>query len=238
VVRTLLALMSTLTSATAADTTPGFHTRTFTNADGSKSDYVVFVPHSYDGTKPTPTILFLHGMGESKGGQKMPVEQGLGTYIKKHEKTFPYLTVIPQSEKRTWQVKSADGQRAMAILDEVEKAYKTDKTRTILTGLSMGGYGAWSIATAFPERWAALVPICGGGDPKQADKLIAMPIWAFHGDKDTAVKVERSREMIDAITKAGGKPKYTEYAGVDHFSWDPAYATPELWTWLAEQRKK
>ncbi|VTS01161.1 Putative peptidase OS=Singulisphaera acidiphila (strain ATCC BAA-1392 / DSM 18658 / VKM B-2454 / MOB10) GN=Sinac_7486 PE=4 SV=1: Abhydrolase_5 [Gemmata massiliana] len=216
----------------------GFIDKTFKNADGSTSPYVVFVPKNYDGTKEYPTILFLHGSGETKGGKKMPVEVGLGEAIKKREATFPFIVVIPQSEKRTWSATSDDGKRALAILDAVQKEYKTDPKQQILSGLSMGGYGTWSIATAHPDRWAAIVPVCGGGNPKEADKIKSIPCWCFHGDADTAVKVERSREMIDALKKAGAEPKYTEYPKVGHNSWDMAYGTDELYKWLLGQKKK
>jgi predicted peptidase len=102
----------------------------------------------------------------------------------------------------------------------------------------MGGYGTWSIAAKYPDRWAAIVPICGGGDPKNAEAICKIPCWCFHGDKDTAVKVERSREMIEALKKAGGEPKYTEYPGIGHNSWDKAYDTDELYVWLSKQSKK
>ncbi len=216
----------------------GFVDKTFKNADGNTSPYVVFVPKSYDGTKEYPVILFLHGSGETKGGSKQPVEVGIGTAIKKREKDFPFIVVIPQSEKRTWQAASDDGKRALAILDAVEKDYKTDPKRQYLTGLSMGGYGTWSIAAAHPERWAAMVPVCGGGNVKDVEKIKDIPCWCFHGDADTAVKVERSREMIDALKKAGAAPKYDEYPGVGHNSWDKAYGTDELYKWLLEQKKK
>ncbi len=216
----------------------GFIDKTFKNADGTTSPYVVFVPKSYDGTKEYPTILFLHGSGETKGGKKMPVEVGLGEAIKKREATFPFIVVIPQSEKRTWSATSDDGKRALAMLDAVQKEYKTDPKQQILSGLSMGGYGTWSIATAHPDRWAAIVPVCGGGNPKEADKIKNIPCWCFHGDADTAVKVERSREMIDALKKAGAEPKYTEYPKVGHNSWDMAYGTDELYKWLLGQKKK
>ena len=121
------------------------------------------------------------------------------------------------------------------MLDEVMKEYKVDHKRQYLTGLSMGGMGTWSIAIAHPDRFAAIVPICGRGDTSAADKIKNLPCWCFHGDADTAVKVEGSREMIDAM-KAGGEPKYTEYAGVGHNSWDKAYGTDELYTWLLEQK--
>jgi predicted peptidase len=217
---------------------PGFHKKTFKNKDGSESPYVVFVPHGYDGTKEFPIILFLHGAGETKGGTKEPVEVGIGPAIKKQEKTFPAIVVIPQSEKRTWQAASDDGKRAIAILDATMKELKADPKRQYLTGLSMGGYGTWSKSAAYPDRWAAIVPVCGGGNPKDADKIKDLPCWNFHGDADTAVKVERSREMIDALKAAGGKPKYTEYPKVGHNSWDAAYGDKDMWAWLWEQKKK
>jgi predicted peptidase len=110
------------------------------------------------------------------------------------------------------------------------KSYKTDPQRLYLTGLSMGGYGTWSLATAEPGRWAAIAPICGGGDPKQADKIKDLPCWCFHGDQDGAVSVERSRDMMRALWAAGGHPNYTEYPGVGHNSWDAAYGTDDLYT--------
>jgi predicted peptidase len=183
----------------------------------------------------------LHGAGETKTekkGGKMPVEVGLGPAIKKREKDFPFIVVIPQAEGFGWGADTKNAKRALAMLDEVQKEYKTDAKRQYLTGLSMGGMGTWSIAMAHPDRFAAIVPICGRGDTKTADKIKDLPCWAFHGDADTAVKVEGSRDMIDAIKKAGGKPKYTEYPKVGHNSWDAAYGTEELYKWLLEQKKK
>ena len=224
-----------------AETKTGFVEKTYKNADGSTSPYIVFVPHDYDGKKAVPVILFLHGSGETKGGKKQPVEVGIGTHIKKNEKSFPFLTVIPQSEKRTWRPTSDDGKRAIAILDEVMKEYKVDPKRQYLTGLSMGGFGTWSLAVAYPDRWAAIVPICGGMNQSvenAAKKIKDIPCWCFHGGADPTVNPEKSHEIIEALKKQGAEPKFTEYPGVGHNSWDKAYATEELWTWLAKQAKK
>jgi predicted peptidase len=232
-------LLSVLSSHTRADdaSKTGFLTRVYKNADGKEAKYVLFVPHDYKGDKAYPTILFLHGAGERTGGKKEPVEVGIGTAIKKHEKDFPFLVVIPQAEK-TWQAGSPDAKRALAMLAEVEKDYKVDPKRVYLTGLSMGGFGTWSLAIAHPDKWAAIVPICGRGDTKQAAKIKDIPCWCFHGDADNAVKVEGSRTMIAALKEAGGEPKYTEYPGVGHNSWDRAYGTKELYEWLLQQHKK
>ncbi|HET6572137.1 MAG TPA: dienelactone hydrolase family protein [Fimbriiglobus sp.] len=222
---------------TAAET--GFVNKMFKNADGTTSPYVVFVPHAYDGTTPVPVILFLHGAGETKGGKMMPVEQGIAPHIKgRREKSFPAIVVIPQSEKRTWRADSDDGRRAIAILDATMKEYKTDPNRVYLTGLSMGGFGTWSHAAAYPDRWAAIVPICGGGDPASAAKIKDIPCWVWQGDKDGAVNAKRSREMVEALKKAGGHPRYTELEWIGHDSWDAAYATPDLYAWLFQQKKK
>ncbi|HSQ58067.1 MAG TPA: prolyl oligopeptidase family serine peptidase [Gemmata sp.] len=221
----------------------GFVDRTLKNGDGTTSPYVVFVPHDYDGKKEYPVILFLHGAGETKNPKskkqgKMPVEVGIGPAIKKREKTFPFIVIIPRAEGFGWGADSTNAKRALAMLDEVMKEYKVDAKRQYLSGLSMGGMGTWSLAMAHPDRFAAIVPICGRGDTKQAEKIKDLPCWDFHGDADTAVNVSGSREMIAAIKKAGGNPKYTEYPGVGHNSWDKAYATDELYTWLLEQHKK
>jgi len=217
--------------------TTGFLDKTFKNADGTTSPYVVFIPKDYDGKKEYPVILFLHGSGETKGGTA-PVKVGIGPAVKKREKDFPFIVVIPQSEKRTWNAASGDGKRALAILDEVMKEFKVDAKRQYLTGLSMGGYGTWSIAPTTATRWAAIVPVCGAGNVADAEKIKDIPCWCFHGDEDKAVNVEGSRKMIAAIEKAGGKPKYTEYPKVGHNSWDMAYGTDELYKWLLEQKTK
>jgi predicted peptidase len=224
----------------AADDKPktGFVTRTYKNPDGHESPYVVFVPHAYDGSRPVPVVLFLHGAGETKGGKMMPVEQGIGNHIKgRREKTFPAIVVIPQAETRGWQADGPNGKRAIAMLDEVMKEYKTDPARVYLTGLSMGGYGTWHAAFTYPDRWAAIVPICGGGDPKGAEKIKDIPCWVWHGDQDKAVPVQRSRDMVEALKAAGGKPRYTELAWVGHLSWDAAYASDDLYAWLFAQKK-
>ncbi|HVK19646.1 MAG TPA: alpha/beta hydrolase-fold protein [Fimbriiglobus sp.] len=241
-----LAVLGFLGMATAGDKPKtGFVDKTFKNADGSESPYVVFVPHTYDGTKPVPVILFLHGAGETKGGKMLPVQQGLAPHIKgRREKTFPAIVIIPQAESaRTkvggrWYADAPDGKRALAMLDATMKEYKVDPDRQYLTGLSMGGFGTWHMAFSHPDRWAAIVPICGGGDPKGAEKFKDIPCWAWHGGDDKVVRPELSRQMVEALKKAGGEPRYTELEYVGHNSWDSTYATEDLYAWLFRQSKK
>ncbi len=217
----------------------GFLDRVHKDPDGEDAKYVLFVPHDTTGDKAYPLILFLHGAGETGTDGKKQAAVGLGPAIKAQEKTFPFIAVFPQSQDRTWNADSDDGLRAMRILGEVRKEYKVDPKRVYLTGLSMGGGGTWSLAVKHPDQWAAIAPICGvNGYRKQAGKIKDIPCWCFHGDADKAVNVGYSRRMVEALKTAGGKPKYTEYPGVEHNSWDKAYGTKELFDWLLEQKLK
>jgi len=215
----------------------GFVHRVLKTDDGD-AKYVVFVPKDYDGEKGMPVILFLHGAGSTGDDGEKQIKGGLAKAIRDKKEKFPFIVVFPQAHQKGWGAKGASAKRALAILDQVEKDYKTDKKRVYLTGLSMGGFGTWSLAAAIPDRWAAIAPICGGGDPKTAEKIKHIPCWCFHGDADKVVSVEKSRAMITALKDAGGSPRYDEYPGVDHNSWDRAYATAELYTWFLKHSTK
>ncbi len=234
-----LVLLSSAWLAVAAPTETGFIRKQYVAEDGSKGPYMLFVPHSYDGEQPVPVILFLHGSGEVRGGDtgQRPVDVGIGTYIREHEKRFPYLTIFPRAATGPWGGKQPDGQMAMSILDKTLDDYKCNRSRIILTGLSMGGGGTWNLAAAHPKRWAAIVPICGRGHINYAPAIKDIPCWVFHGAADDQCPVSESRQMVAALKQAGGNPRYTEYPKVGHVSWDRAYAEPELWSWLREQRK-
>lgn len=214
----------------------GFLDRVYKDEEGKEAKYAVFIPHDYKGDKPYPLIMLLHGGGESGTDGKLPIRAYLGPAIKKQEETFPFIVVWPQSQKGTWRADSEDGKRAMAILAEVQKSFQVDPKRIIVAGGSMGGAGTWSFALKHPDKWAAMVPICGIGDPKQADKIKHIPCWCFHGAKDTSVKVEHSRNMIEALKTAGGSPTYTEYPDGGHGIGNQVWGTKELLDWLQKQR--
>jgi predicted peptidase len=254
-VRLLGCLLLGSVGVRADDKATGFLNRVHKSADGTEAKYVVFVPHNYQSDKLYPVILFLHGAGEWGHEGRKQVEVGLGPAVRKREKTFPFIVVFPQSQKKTWPINAqdrqeidnilatwseqdAEGKRALGMLDEVMKEFHGDPERVYLTGLSMGGFGTWNLAASQPDRWAAIVPICGGGNPENAAKLKDLPCWCFHGDADTAVPVARSREMLKALWAAGGHPNYTEYPGVGHNSWDNAYDTPGLYEWFLKHRLK
>jgi predicted peptidase len=218
----------------------GFLNKIYKGKDGD-AKYIVFVPKDYginDDQKVYPIILFLHGAGGTGADGTNQAKNGLGKAIRDKEEVFPFIVVFPQSQKRTWKAGSDDTDRAFAIFEEVQKTYKTDKKRVYLTGLSMGGSGTWSLAAAMPERWAAIAPICGGSDPKNAEKIKDIPCWFFCGDKDNAKLVENNRALIKALKDAGSSARYEEYPGVGHNSWDRAYATAELYAWFLKHAAK
>ena len=141
--------------------------------------------------------------------------------------------VSPQCPRgRHWQADELG-----AFLDQVEKAYRVDKTRVYCTGVSMGGYASWAVAEAFPGRFAAVVPICGGGDPRDAARILDTPVWAFHGGKDPWVPVARSQEMVDALKALGADARLTIYPELQHDSWTTAYNDEALWAWLFKQQR-
>jgi predicted peptidase len=199
-----------------------------------KLRYLLFLPQGYEATgeKKWPLILFLHGAGESGNNLSKVKTHGPPKIVEK-KRDFPFIVVSPQSPRFGWNPAALNG-----LLDEVVASYKVDRDRVYLTGLSMGGFGTWALAAAHPERFAAIVPICGGGNPADAARLKDLPIWVFHGAKDPTVRVEQSEAMVNAIRKAGGKPKFTVFPEAGHDSWTEAYNDPELFKWLLKHRRK
>ncbi len=205
--------------------------------EGQTYRYAVWVPGDYAPAKRWPVVLFLHGMGESGSDGEFHTTVGLGKAIRGHPERFGALVVMPQLPVDCrWEGPMQD--LALATLDATLREYNGDRDRIVLTGLSLGGYGTWLLGGRYPEKFCALLPICGGGNPADAAKLARLPIWCFHGDADAAVPVERSREMVEAVRAAGGQVRYTELPGVEHNSWDPTYEDPEVIEWMLAQRRR
>jgi poly(3-hydroxybutyrate) depolymerase/thiol-disulfide isomerase/thioredoxin len=217
----------------------GFLDKVHRSANGSESKYVLFVPRNYDRTASLPAILILHGAGKRGSDGRSHIQSGLAKAIRQRNEDFPFLVIFPQArEDEDWTAGSAGGQRALAILEQVQSDYRVDPDRIAVSGLSMGGAGTWSLAAAEPHRWSAIVPICHGWNPSGAARLKEVPCWCFHGDADRVIPAEQSRKMVRAIQEAGGRPLYHEFVGVDHNSCaDRAYAMPELVEWLLLQNR-
>jgi predicted peptidase len=198
----------------------------------AKLDYLLFLPPEYGKSdRSWPMILFLHGAGES-GNDLEKVKVHGPPKIVETKPDFPFILVSPQSPGRGWNTDVL-----CALLDEVLANHRVDPDRVYLTGLSMGGFGTWALAAAHPERFAAIAPICGGGNPSDAPKLAKLPIWVFHGAKDTLAPVKRSEEMVEAIKAAGGNVRFTVYPDSGHDSWTATYNNPDFYQWLLAQKR-
>ncbi len=195
--------------------------------------YLRYLPPGYDANaeKRWPLVLFLHGAGERGSDIELIKKHGLPKLIEAG-KDFPFVVISPQCPPgEWWNILALEG-----LIEQTARELRIDRDRIYLTGLSMGGFGTWALAVRRPERYAAILPICGGGERQLARGLRDMPVWAFHGDADAVVPVERSQEMIDAIKKFGGSPRLTVYPGVKHDSWTATYENPEVYEWMLAQR--
>lgn len=199
----------------------------------ARLDYLLFLPEGYaKSRKRWPLMLFLHGAGES--GTNLEKLKVLGPpKIVESKPDFPFILVSPQSPHGGW-----DPDTLNALLDNVMRKYRVDKDRVYLTGASMGGSGTWHLAAAYPEKFAAIAPVCGHGDPADAKQLARIPIWVFHGANDHVVPVERDEEMVNAIRAAGGNVKFTVYPDAGHNVWTVTYDNPELYQWLLKQKRR
>jgi predicted glycoside hydrolase/deacetylase ChbG (UPF0249 family)/poly(3-hydroxybutyrate) depolymerase len=189
--------------------------------------YLLSLPEDYAATDKTyPLLVFLHGSGESGTDLNKVKAHGPPRLIDAGTK-FPFLVLSPQAT-RGWNVDALD-----QLIEDVASTHRVDRSRIYLTGLSMGGSGTWQLAAAFPDRFAAIAPICGGARGLDVGRIKQIPTWVFHGARDEAVPVARSRELVEAMKNAGAKEiKYTEYPTAGHDSWTETYDNPELYSWL------
>ena len=230
----------------------GFLNRSITSG-GETYRYVVFVPGGWTAGRKWPAILSLHGSIERGDDGMSQSRVALGKALRRFPERFPAIVIMPQCRPNVdWRTPAMQAQ-ALVALESTLKEFNGDPQRVYLAGLSMGGYGTWSLAAKYPRRFAALVVICGGiqGPQGVAVKPLAsgkdnpyartaraiahIPVWVFHGDLDKNVPVTESRRMVEALNALGANVKYTEYKGVAHECWDQAYSEPQLPAWLFAQ---
>ncbi|SRR6266404_2049176 len=210
-----------------------------------KTDYLLFLPRGNEGKskkKRWPLILFLHGAGERgtdvwKAATHGPLKHAAA------DADFPFIVVAPLCPAGClW-----SNDLLMALLEEIAAKYAVAKGHVYLTGLSMGAYGTWDLGLAFPEKFAAIAPICGGGEwirvllasRDKAHALKTLAIWAFHGAKDPVVPLAESRRMVAAVKEAGvSEVKLTIYPEAGHDSWSETYRNPELYRWFLQHERK
>ena len=202
-----------------------------------------------------PLVVFLHGAGERGSNNEAQLKWGVWRFaLDRMQQNYPAYVVAPQCPtENSWAPfmgKNMDPkltdrptepmQLAISLVEHIIEDYRIDPSRIYVTGMSMGGMGTWEMLMRRPEWFAAGAPICGAGDAskKAIRKVADIPIWIFHGNEDKVVKPEFSRQMYQALRKAGAQPGYTEYPGVNHFSWIPTYRNEQLFEWMFSQQKE
>jgi predicted peptidase len=250
----ILLLVPTIAMSQRVET--GFLDRSIA-VGGRPYRYQVYVPANYaTSTERMPAILFLHGAGERGADGLIQTEVGLASAIRRVPSRYPAIVIMPQVPTDSlWIGQPADA--AMAALDQTQREFRVDPDRVYLTGLSMGGNGTWNLAYRYPERFAAIAPICGfvtpfprlqGSRPivppdsgeafaALARRIARVPTWIFHGEVDPVVPVAESRRAADAFKAAGGDVRYTEFLGGGHNVWDETYASKQFQEWLFAQRR-
>ena len=229
-----------------------FEARKFTNARGESLNYRLLAPLSVRPGGSYPLVLFMHGAGEIGDDNLRQLEHGVRVFatepVRAAHRAFVLAPQCPSGDRwvdTEWSLprhtQAEEPTRALRLvrelLDSAMGELPIDRDRVYLIGLSMGGFAAWEMAARWPELWACVVPICGGGDESRAARMAELPIWAFHGALDALVIPERSRNMIAAIRSSGGRPRYTEYEFVEHFAWVPALQDGEVIRWMFEQSR-
>lgn len=241
-----------MASANGADVArERFEARIFTNG-GASLPYRLLRPKDYDANQRYPLVMFFHGAGERGNDNVKQLVHGMNDFASDDVMAkYPCFVVAPQCPNGVQWVDTpwtADAHTmpdtpteplrlSLELITSLQAEFSIDENRLYVTGLSMGGFGVWDAVQRHPNRFAAAVPVCSGGDPSFAEQLAPLAVWVFHGDADTTVKPKRSRDMIAALKAAGGSPKYTEYPGVGHNSWAATYADREMYAWLFAQKR-
>ena len=200
-------------------------------------EYLLFLPESYTQStnQKIPLILFLHGAGERGSDLDSVKRHGIPKIVETNP-DFPFIAVSPQCPEDSWW--TSELHTINGLIEEVVEKYQVDTSRIYLTGLSMGGFGTWSLASMYPERFAAIAPVCGGGEVRQILRsLVEMPIWTFHGQKDVVIPFSRSEEIVTALKKHGSSIKFTIYPEAGHDSWTKTYDNPELYKWFLKHSR-
>jgi predicted peptidase len=230
-----------------------FVKRVYENIEGEILNYRLLVPVNYDSDQQYPLILFLHGAGERGDDNEAQLKWGVTRFsekeIMKKYSAFVIAPQVPEGEfwaHLNWRQTDLETESeprlplklSIEVINKIIDEFPIDTSRVYITGLSMGGFGTWDAIIRYPDKFAAALPVCGGGDISRAADIAHIPIWNFHGALDEVVPADLSRSMIHAIIEAGGTPGYTEYPHVGHDSWIPAYNDDYVLDWLFSQSRE
>lgn len=219
-----------------------FEARTFIGSEGDTLQYLLLRPLQYDSTQKYPVVISLHGGPTREGGHVQVTQPAPLLSEPENQKKYPAFLFVPQAGPGVlWGGIGLIPSREKIVLEalrELEREFSIDEKRRYVVGISGGGYGSWHFISTHPDMFAAAMPMCGAGNPDHAEKIAHIPVWAFHGDVDRNVPVSGSRNMIEAMRKAGGNPKYSEFAGVGHNVWPEVSKTEGVMDWLFSQKRE
>ena len=196
--------------------------------------YIIRYPNGYEEGKRYPVIMVLHGAGTRGTDVEVLKNNAFFAETDKYEQ-FPFITVAPLCHTDTW---FDLFETLRAFVKYMGGSSFIDIERFYLIGPSMGGYTTWALAMSMPEYFAAIVPICGGGMYWNAGRLVNVPVWAFHGEKDLVVFVEESKKMVNAVNANGGNAKLTIYPENEHNAWSDTYSNYEVFEWLLSHKNE
>lgn len=196
-------------------------------------NYLLYLPPDYkESRQKWPTILYLHNAGD-RGDDIEFVKRNGPPRLIAAGREFPFIVISPQCPlEQSW-----DPDALLRLLDEVEERYRIDRDRIFVTGSSMGGYGTWRLAMESPGRFAAIAPMCGGGNAARVSRIAHLPAWVFHGAKDGSVVLSESEQLVIGLRQYGSPVKFTVYPDVGHDCWTRTYQMPELYDWFLQQRR-
>lgn len=250
----LIAIILYLGSQTAiSQTSSKFSVNKYINDKGDTLLYRQLFPDA-DTLRKFPLVIFLHGSGERGNDNEAQLKWGVMNFASDENMIrYPAFVIAPQCPLNTsWANLNRDRnntqislqpaptkpmQLLIELIGQLKKMLRVDTTRIYITGLSMGGFGTYDAIMRYPKLFAAAVPVCGGGDVSKASLIAQIPIWIFHGAEDPSVSPVYSLDMLQALTKAGAHPGFTQYPEVGHFSWLGAYSDELMMEWLFRQRK-
>lgn len=248
VVSSVLLILLVAIARSQSEESDGFQAGIYKDGHGRTMPNRLFRPAGYESGSRYPLVLFLHGF-EALGRDNKKQISGMdyaGSHIWANslsQAAFPCFVLAPQCPKGSFWANPVTRNPTKSLrlvvdmLDSLIRQYPIDPDRIYVTGQSLGGFGTWALIGNYPNRFAAAIPVCGGGRTGKARALAKVPVWAFHGSADPFVPVFELRRMIHAIRKAGGDPRYTEYKHMLHNVWNLAYADPEMISWLFQQRR-
>ncbi len=205
--------------------------------------YEVYVPAELQGKQNLPVILFLHGIGQRGSGGFLAVDGVKGAMLRHYLEKVPAIILLPQCRKGSYWSDPVMDQMVTGAISQTVSEFHADPSRLYLTGVSMGGYGAWHLASEHPGKFAAVVSICGGSPVYEGERFNSIarrvgrtPVWVFHGADDRVVPVTESRQMVEALKANQGNVRYNEYEGVGHNVWLKVLTERELLPWMLSQR--